>query len=209
MTLQQMHGGISATASEERHCDTPTSRLECPRPALHVMRGVVGRRTAELVSREVYRPHVSYSPLGSWRERMEASAHRAGMRTKLLSQFGGWLVCCGRYEVHDTPVPHEGSGALYHIDGQIVGGTDALFVYELPSGARTSQHTHRAELGLQAEDYYLIHGEARVAGEPLGSFMRTYPGEDHQVVAGETGAIVAAVLRGAAAVPRAQWHTRL
>lgn len=114
----------------------------------------------------------------------------------------GWLFCSDSFIVHPNR-RHEGSDASYFVDGYIL-GDDAVFVYWLVG---STSHHHHSHPDLSAEHYYLLFGEAYITGEPMGAFHEAGHRGDHQVVS-ETGALVVAVLKGAAQVPRDQWHTR-
>lgn len=188
----------------------PTHEAHRLRPARDTVVTEVGHRAVSAPSIR-QRPNVRFFDEKSWSESHRRAAEATALQVhRLDSLFVGWLVCSSEYAVLGEPRPHVGSGGLYWIDGHIV-RRDALFVYMLPPGEETSQHIHDPEL-FTGEDYLLLAGKARVAGEPLTGFMHTEPGADHQVVAGEAGALVAAVLRSIEPIehtPRPQWHTRI
>ncbi len=176
----------------------------CPRQAAA---SLAGRRAVTMST--TYRPRVHFFDGKHWSGRQRVRAERAGLRVYPVELFAGWLVCSGDYTAHAQLQTHSGSAAEYRIDGHVVlPDGHALFAYELPPGGKTSQHAH-THPGLGGEVTSLLHGGAWIAGRPLERPTYTEPHEAHQVIAGEQGAVITAVLLGAADVPRDQWHTRL
>lgn len=143
-----------------------------------------------------------------------------GMRIVEIDGIGR-LVCPSQWCVHDPPRSHDGSDALYYVNGELMEDPatiqrHAVFVYTIGgadgTGRRarraTSRHIHTGH-GMR-EDYYLLSGRPRVEGQQLRAYAQVPPLARHRVsnFCAEP-ALLVAVLRNVRAVPRDQWHTHL
>lgn len=135
----------------------------------------------------------------NYRELVEAKARKLGI--------------LGRLNFFDTPIPHDGSQAVYLVEQ--FEGDDLILVPVLQKGMKTSQHHHVEPM--RKESYFHIAGESVVHvgteenPQPLNDIhpVREIPlGLIHQVRAPNGPTLTLIIMEKARLVPPGQLHIK-
>lgn len=148
------------------------------------------------------RPPVFYIPEELRKDRLDY----LGMHKFETPGVNGYIVVPKQFEDHINPTPEthgNGSAAKYIIDGFVMKNGHPLFLSTIEEGQTTSHHHHIEPL---SEDYWILHGQARVGENIVEDYSHAPSRTDHQVTALEPNVLFIAQLRHAGKVPRELWH---
>lgn len=108
-----------------------------------------------------------------------------------------------KFPVHNPPLRHSGSGALYYIDEHETPDGHVIYLSKLDPHSVTSRHKHPHPM---REFYFLLHGEAFQGEEPMEQRSVINPFEYHQVTTGEKPALLLIFMENGASVPKHLRH---